>query len=86
VQVLIAAEAELLSKGRMVDAVNGASWEVAASQREKYALKERWSTLHLLVSQPSYMILLVKKTVEAFRRPVVWVRQTSLPFVFPNAS
>ena len=85
-----AARAESRSSGVMVLLVQGVSRLVAASQRQKYALKERWSTLQLpwvlggLRSQPAsnMMVLLesvlfgpVKKASEDLRKPVLGVCQ-----------
>jgi len=73
----------------MVSAVQGASCVVAASQREKYALKERWSVLQLwspfggLRSQAasnmtillvSVSLVPVKKTRAALSKPSVRLR------------
>jgi hypothetical protein len=51
VHVFAAAVAELASLVMIVSWVKGASSAVAANQRVKYALNERWSILHLLASQ-----------------------------------
>jgi hypothetical protein len=53
VQVFTAAVADVEIRFRRVSFVNGASWVVAAIQRVKYALKERWSTLQVPDSQGS---------------------------------
>lgn len=82
VQVFTAASADVRSFGMMMSWVKGASSAVAASQRAKYALKERWSTLHLVYSQYSYITSFsLKNNNEALSNPVTRSCHRALPFV-----
>ena len=82
VQVLTAAKADVRSFGMMMSCVKGASSAVAASQRAKYALKDRWSTLHLVYSQYSYITpASLKNNNEALSNPVTRSCHKALPLV-----
>jgi hypothetical protein len=82
VQVLTAAKADVRSFGMMMSWVKGASSAVAASQRAKYALKDRWSTLHLVYSQYSCITpSSLKNNNEALSNPVTRSCHKALPFV-----
>lgn len=79
--VLTAAVADVDIRFMMVSLVNGASCVVAAIQRVKYPLNERWSTLHFPFSQGSYKTPSLKKSSEAFIMPLTRSCHNVLPLV-----